>query len=117
MKKTVLTFGLLSGPGVSAMMVRTIPFMHKIGLDRGMVVGYASMLAAFLLVYFGIRTYRDNVAGGTVSFGRAFTVGALIALIASVCYTVTWEIYYFGFDSNFTAKYTALTMESARAKG
>ena len=44
-------------------------------------------------------------------------MGALIALIASVCYTVTWEIYYFGFDSNFTAEYTALTMESARAKG
>ena len=56
MKKTVLTFGLLSGLVVSAMMVLTIPFIHKIGLDRGMVVGYASMLAAFLLVYFGIRT-------------------------------------------------------------
>ena len=117
MKKTVLTFGLLSGLVVSAMMVLTIPFIHKIGLDRGMVVGYASMLAAFLLVYFGVRTYRDNVAGGTISFGRAFTVGALIALIASVCYVVTWEVYYFGFDSDFTEKYTALTLESARAKG
>ena len=77
MKKTVLTFGLLSGLVMSAMLVLTIPFMHQIGLDRGLVVGYASMLAAFLLVYFGIRTYRDNVAGGTISFGRAFTVGAL----------------------------------------
>ena len=117
MKKTVLTFGLLSGLVVSAMMILTMPFIDQIGLDRGMVVGYASMLAAFLLVYFGIRTYRDTVAGGTISFGRAFTVGALIALIASVCYTVTWQVYYFGFDSDFTEKYTALTLESARANG
>ena len=118
MKKTVLTFGLLSGLVVSAMMALTMPFVGDgIGFDQGMVIGYASMLAAFLLVYFGVRSYRDNVAGGTVSFGRAFTVGVLIALVASLCYTATWEVIYFGFDSDFTAKYTAHEMESARAKG
>ena len=42
------------------------------------------MVVAFLLIFFGIRSYRDNVAGGSVGFGRAFAVGALIALVASV---------------------------------
>ena len=44
-----------------------------------MVIGYTTMVIAFLLIFFGVRSYRDNVAGGTVRFGRAFAVGALIA--------------------------------------
>ena len=62
------------------------------------------MVLAFLLIYFGIRSYRDNVAGGTVRFGRAFAVGALIATVASVCYVATWEVIYFNFAPDFAAK-------------
>lgn len=119
MKKIVLTFGLLSGLVVSAMMAITMPFHDKIGFESaGLVVGYASMLAAFLLVYFGVRSYRDNVAGGSVRFGRAFTVGVLIALISSACYTATWEVIYFGgFVPNFWQKYSEHEIAQARAKG
>ena len=53
--------------------------MDAIGFDRGEIIGYTSMVLAFLLIFFGVRSYRDNVAGGTVRFGRAFAVGALIA--------------------------------------
>ena len=119
MKKTVLTFGLMSGLVVSVLMALTIPFHDQIGFDRGLVVGYATMVAAFLLVYFGVRSYRDNVAGGTIRFGRAFTVGALIALVSSLCYTATWEVMYFGLGvgSDFIAKYQEHQLASARAKG
>jgi hypothetical protein len=117
MKKIVLTFGLLSGLVLSVMMALTMPFAARIGFDRMMVIGYASMLAAFLLIHFGIRSYRDNVGGGTVRFGRAFAVGALIALVASACYVATWETIYFGFDSDFVEKYSAHQLAAARAKG
>ena len=39
------------------------------------------MVLAFLMVFFGVRSYRDNVAGGHVTFGRAFKVGLLITLV------------------------------------
>jgi len=118
MKKTVLTFGLISGIIISLFMIVTVPFHDQIGFDRGLFVGYASMLAAFLLVYFGVRSYRDNVAGGSVKFGRAFMVGALIALISSAMYTATWEVIYFGgFMPDFGAKYQAHVLEKARADG
>ena len=29
-----------------------------------MLIGYTGMVLAFLMVYFGVRSYRDNVAGG-----------------------------------------------------
>jgi hypothetical protein len=117
MRKTVLTFGLISGGILSVMMLATIPFMDSIGFDRGEVIGYTTMVLAFLLIFFGVRSYRDNVAGGTVSFGRAFAVGALIAVVASVCYVVTWEIIYFKVAPDFWTKYQAYTIEKARASG
>lgn len=86
MQKIVLTFGLIAGAILSAMMLLTLPFMDKIGFDKGEVIGYTTMLLAFLMVYFGVRSYRDNVAGGSVAFGRAFLVGLSITLVASVCY-------------------------------
>lgn len=117
MKKTVLTFGLISGAILSAMMLITLPFHDAIGFDRAMIVGYTTMVLGFLLIFFGIRSYRDNVAGGTVRFGRAFSVGLLIGAVASLCYVATWQVVYFNFQHDYLKKYQAYTLEKARAEG
>jgi hypothetical protein len=117
MRKVVLIFGLLSGAVSAALMLMTVPFMHRIGFDYGLVVGYTAIVLSFLFVYFGIRSYRDNVAGGTVTFGRAFGVGILIAVISSLCYVVTWEFVYFNLMPDFWDKYSAYAIEHARASG
>ena len=117
MKKIVLTFGLISGAIASAMMLITLPFHDALGFDRSLILGYTSMVLAFLLVFFGVRSYRDNIAGGTVRFGRAFAVGALIAVVSSLCYVATWEVSYFTFASDYMTKYQARELEKARAEG
>lgn len=117
MKRIVLTFGLISGAIISVMLLLTVPFQDAIGFDRGEIIGYTSMVLAFLLIFFGVRSYRDNVAGGTVRFGRAFAVGALIAVVASACYVATWEVIYFKFAPDFLTKYQAHILEKARADG
>ncbi len=117
MKKTVLTFGLIAGAVLSAMMAITVPFHDQIGFDRAEVIGYTSMVVAFLLIFFGVRSYRDNVVGGTIRFGQALKVGALIAVVASLCYVATWEVIYFNFESDYVEKYQAHMLEEARADG
>jgi Protein of unknown function (DUF4199) len=117
MKKTVLTFGLISGAIISALMLATVPFMHKIGFNRGLIIGYTTMVLAFLLVFFGIRSYRENIGDGQISFGRALSVGLLIMLISCVCYVVTWEIVYFNFLPNFAEEYANFMIEHARSSG
>lgn len=117
MKKIVLTFGLISGAILSAMMLITLPFHDQIGFERGMIVGYTTMVIAFLLVFFGVRQYRDTVGGGTIRFGRAFVVGGLIAAVSSACYVATWEVVYFNFEPDFIEKYQAHVLEKARADG
>ena len=117
MKKTVWTFGLISGAIMAATMIATMPFLERIGFDKGLVVGYTSMVLAFLLVYFGIRSYRDNIGGGTIGFGRALAIGVLITVISSVCYTATWEVLYYNFMPDFGTRYEQFELDHARAKG
>jgi Protein of unknown function (DUF4199) len=117
MKKTVLTFGLISGAIMALMMFATIPFVDRIGFDKGAIIGYTTMVLSFLLVFFGIRSFRENIAGGTITFGRAFAVGILITLISCICYVAAWEIIYFKFMPDFVAKYAAYAVEKAKASG
>jgi uncharacterized protein DUF4199 len=117
MRKTVLTFGTIAGVILSAMMLATVPFIDEIGFDRGEVIGYTSMVMAFLLIYFGVRSYRDNSLGGTISFGRALKAGALIAVVASFWYVATWQVVYNKFTPDFMQRYQAHILDKARADG
>ena len=117
MKKTVLTFGLISGTILSLMMFATLPFMDRIGFDNGMIVGYTTMVISFLLVFFGIRWYREEIGDGRITFYMAFVVGILITLISCVFYVVSWEVIYFNFVPDFVEKYAAYALEKARAAG
>ena len=117
MKKIVLTFGLISGAIATILMLGTMSIVDRIGFDRGLIVGYTAIVLSFLLVFFGIRSYRENVGGGYISFGRAFQVGILIALISSIIYVLTWEIIFHNWMYDFPEKYTSYVVEKARASG
>jgi hypothetical protein len=113
MKKNILTFGLISGAISSLLMSATIPFAHRISFD----IGYTNIVLSFLLVYFGIRSYRDNEGNGQIAFSKAFVVGISITLISCVFYVVTWEIIYFHFLPGFMDEYGAHMVAKAKAAG
>jgi Protein of unknown function (DUF4199) len=117
MRKTILTFGLISGAIVSLLMAATVPFADRIGFDKGEIVGYTSIVLSCLLIFFGIRSYRDNVGGGQITFGKGFQVGISIALISCVCYVITWEILYYNFLPDFLDKYGAYIGQKMKASG
>jgi len=116
-KKTILTFGLISGALISVMMALTIPFQDKIGQNHGYVIGYTTIVVAMLFTFFGIRSYRDNVGKGQVTFAKAFAVGISITIISCICYVVTWEIIYFNFMPDFMDKYSAHVLQKMQASG
>ena len=118
MKRIVLVFGLISGLIASAMMFITMPLVKNGTLhdESSYIVGYASIFLALLLVFFGIRQYREN-NGGTISFGRGVAVGILITLISCAFYIASWQIIYFKFMPDFMEKYSASAVANLRAKG
>ena len=117
MKKTVLTFGLIAGVIISVLMDGSVLLGDKIGAGHSLLLGYANMVASFLLIYFGIRSYRDNTLAGQISFGRAFACGILITLITTICYVATWEVIYFNFIPHFMDSYWAAQIHKVQARG
>ena len=117
MKKTVLTFGLISGLIISVLMGGSLLIADKIGPGHSMALGYTIMVASFLLIYFGIRSYRDNDLAGQISFGRAFTCGILITLVTTICYVAMWEVLYFNFMPHFMDSYFAAQIHKVQSSG
>jgi hypothetical protein len=117
MKKTVLTFGLIAGVIISVLMDSSVLLASKLGSGHSMLIGYTIMVASFLLIYFGIRSYRDNTLDGQISFGCAFACGLLITLITIACYVATWEILYFNFMPHFMDGYFAAQIHKVQSAG
>jgi Protein of unknown function (DUF4199) len=119
MKKIVLTFGPICGGILAAMTALMVPMcINGAGsFDNAEIVGYTVMVLAFVLVFFGIRSYRENLGGGTITFGTAFKVGLLVTLVASAAYVITWEIVYYNFFPDFADKYAAHMLQKMQARG
>lgn len=118
MTRIVLIFGLLSGFVAATLMTANMMFLlDTVGFDNGVVAGYTVIVISFLFVYFGIRSYRDNVLGGHISFAKGFQAGILITLISSLCYVGAWLITYKQFFPDFADKYAAYLVEDKRKNG
>lgn len=117
MKKAVLTFGLIAGLIMSILMGGSLLLAQKIGSGHSLAIGYTIMVASFLLIYFGVRSYRDDTLAGQISFGRAFACGILITLVTTVCYVLMWEIIYFTFIPHYMDGYFAAQVHKVQSSG
>jgi hypothetical protein len=117
MRKIIVTFGLISGAISSLMMIALVTFGDRIGFDRGAIIGNTSIVLSFLMVFFGIRTYRDNIGNGQITFLKAFAVGLSITLISCIIYVVTWEVIYYNFIPGFWDAYGAHLVQKLTASG
>ena len=118
MKKIVLRYGLASGLLLIALSAALLPCMNgTVDFENSEVIGYSSMVLSFLLVFFGIKSYRDTVNGGAITFGKALKVGLLITLVTCAMYVIAWEITYFNFFPDFLDKYSAHVLAKMREAG
>jgi hypothetical protein len=119
MLRIVLTFGLISGGILAGLFAIMVPMCLNgtMAFEDSEVIGYTAMALSFLSIFFGIRTYRQNVTRGVISFGRAFKVGILITLVTSAVYVSGWEIAYYGFLPDFGDTYSAHVLEKLKAGG
>lgn len=117
LKKIVFTFGVLGGLIAISLMLVSMSLESKAscGSTTSMVIGYTILVACAFFVFFGVKSYRDNVATGSVTFGKALWVGVLISLVASVCYVAGWELFdHFVKHQNMDGYFNAM-QEQARA--
>jgi hypothetical protein len=114
--RIALKYGLIGGM-ILAGMVATM--MLLIGdtsdFEKGESVRYIFITAAFMMIYLGIREYRDKKMGGAITFNITFRTGLLITIIASACYAIAWLVYFNFIDESFTDRYTMFMTEKIKA--
>ena len=117
MRKTVLTYGSAAGVVGVAMMASTLPFIADTRHQVADALGYASIVLSALLVFFGIRSYRENAGGGRLTFGRGLAVGVLITLVSVACQVVAFELVYFQLMPDFGEKFVVCSIDRVRDAG
>ncbi|WP_138994967.1 DUF4199 domain-containing protein [Larkinella sp. C7] len=118
MKKIVLVSGLIAGIILTSVMAVSTAVCYTTNQYEGnMVLGYASMILAFSLIFVGVKNFRDNYNNRVISFGKAFKIGLYITLIASTMYVLSWLVEYYFFIPDFMEKYIAHAVNQAKIEG
>jgi hypothetical protein len=95
MKKVVLTYGLIGGVMIMCFvwLISSLCQRGMISYDRTELYGYSSMIVALTMVFFGIKSYRDNNGRGIITFWKGVQIGLLITLIGTFMYFLAWTAY------------------------
>ncbi len=119
MKRNVWIFGSVTGAILVAFMIYATAtcYANPEKFESNDVVGYVAFILIFSLIFVGVKNYRDKYSNGVVTFGKAFKVGTVIALIASSMYTLAWLIDYYLFMPDFLDQYTKHVLWDAGQKG
>jgi hypothetical protein len=120
MRKVVLTYGIIAGVIIAILMMVSMSLMDcGSGSDfsGSYIIGYSTMIVALSMIFFGIRSYRQNYSNGTITFGKAFLIGLYITLIASAFYVIGWLIYSSIAMPDFADKYMAHEIAGMKKEG
>jgi len=106
MEQYLLKYGLGTGAAMAVGMIAGFYLAGATALTGwlGVVIGFASLG----LVFLGLKRYRDVDLGGFIGFGGAFALGAAMTFLASLLYSIVWEIH--GVSTGY-AYYNELTQD------
>lgn len=118
MKKYVLIYGLIMGSilCVNALYQANLCYNDP-DYRSNDVLGYSTLIVIFSLIFFGIRNYRNKQLNGVITFGKAFRMGAIIALTSASIYVIVWLLYYYLFVPDFLDHYIPHVLKEASRSG
>jgi hypothetical protein len=78
MKKIVWIYGLIAGGiSVSWGVISEGLINDSLSLTTRMILGYATMIVAFSLIFVAIKNYRDAQNNGHITFGKGLALACL----------------------------------------
>lgn len=115
MKKILLRNGFYAAITMIGIFTLSFTLGKKLSYETQEVLGYAGIVISLVFVYFGIRQYRDQVNGGTLSFGQGLKVGMTIVLLPALLFGVFDVLYTKLFNPGFWDKYGAAELAKMKA--
>lgn len=112
-----LIYGGLASFVLAAFIAVTALLHDQVQWVATLTFGYSVMLVAMSFIFVGVKRYRDIECGGVIRFFPALGLALLIALIATIAYTLIWEMYLAATHYRFMDDYIASMLAKARADG
>jgi len=115
MKNTILkygSYGLITGFVIFTM--HLVFGIKNLDYSTNEILGYVSIFLSLSFIFFGIKHYRDHINDGTISIGRAISVGVLISLLVGFGIAIADFIYTKFIDPNFFSNYEQTLIENGR---
>jgi hypothetical protein len=75
------------------------------------------MVIALSLIFFAVKSYRDQHLKGVISFGKAFQVGILVSIVAAIIYALSWEVSYNTMKGDFMGKMNERSLQKMKESG
>jgi hypothetical protein len=92
-------------------------FLYFFDLLFNTALGYAFLLVQIILVFLLVKSYRDNILHGYITYGQAVGAGVVIALYSAVALALFSYILYTIIDPGLTAKKLAFLEEMMLTRG
>ena len=91
--------------------------MYFLDLTFNKVPGYIFLLAQVFILFYMIKSYRDSVLHGYITYGQSLGAGVIIYLYYSIISALFTYILYKFIDTGLTAKLLAFSEEAMVKKG
>jgi hypothetical protein len=108
-----LTNGLILG--LAGIVYSLIIYFFNLTFNKSF--GYLFLLITAVLLYYLVRSYRNNYLSGYISYGQAVGAGVVIFLYYSVISAIFMYILYTVIDTGLTDKMLAYVEETMVKKG
>ena len=111
--KANLTNGLiLALAGVAFSLI-----MYFLDLTLNKTAGYINVPIQLILLYFLLKSYRDNSMHGQITYGQSVGAGVVIFVYASIIMAIYTYLLYTVIDPGLISKQMAMTEELMTKKG
>jgi hypothetical protein len=111
--KANLTNGLILGLiGIVYTLV-----LYFLDMTTNKSLGYVFFIILFVVLFFLVKSYRDNYMHGMITFGQAFGAGVIICIYYAVIMAVFSYILYAFIDTGLINKLIAMSEETGLKKG
>lgn len=119
MKNIILKNGIIGGLIVAVFSGLSV-YVHSKNIEDptvSYILGFTGMFIGFIFTFVGMKHYRDTLNNGSITFGKAFTIGTLIAFIIATIYVVVWLIELNNFYPDYMEKISASEIKKLQSSG
>ena len=108
-----LNWGLIIG--LASIVYSVILYMLNLMFNQAL--GYAGVIIIIAGLAIAMKSYRDNVLGGVMSFGKAFGFGMLIIIVAALLGAIFSYLLYAVIDTGLSERMLEFTSDKMLKRG